>query len=107
MDSTTQQIENPPLLISRCKNGDNSAFKEIYQLFSKAMFNISMRIVNRIDEAEDILQESFLKAFQNIKSFENEAAFGSWLKRVVVNNSIDFIRKQKCKCSFKYFCYKL
>jgi RNA polymerase sigma-70 factor (ECF subfamily) len=54
-----------------------------------------MRILNNRDEAEDVLQESFLTAFQTIQIFETQAAFGSWLKRVVINKSIDLIRKQK------------
>ncbi len=54
-----------------------------------------MRIVNNIEEAEDILQEAFLSAFRNIKSYKWEAAFGAWLKRIVVNYSINHIRKKK------------
>lgn len=82
-------------LLSRVKSGDNKAFQGLYTAFSKAMFNISYRIVNNKDEAEDVLQDSFLKAFQNIQKFENENAFGGWLKRVVINSSIDLVRKRK------------
>jgi RNA polymerase sigma factor (sigma-70 family) len=82
-------------LLRRCQQGDNAAFKELYGLYSKAMLNISVRIVNNVNEAEDILQESFLKAFQQIKTFDKEAAFAGWLKRVIINRSIDVVRKQK------------
>src|SRR5688572_136063 len=82
-------------LLLRCKNGENSAFKELYQQYARAMLNISIRIVNDKSEAEDILQECFLKAFQQVKRFDKEAAFGTWLKRVVINRSIDIIRKKK------------
>lgn len=82
-------------IINRCKKGENTAFKEIYEKYKKAMFNISYRLLNSIDDSNDVLQESFIKAFQNISKFENEAAFGSWLKRVVINHSIDILKKQK------------
>jgi RNA polymerase sigma factor (sigma-70 family) len=90
-----QTGDHSHFLISQCKSGGNKAFKELYLRFAKTMLNICMRIVNNESEAEDILQESFLKAFQNISQFENEASFGSWLKRVVINHSIDTIRKKK------------
>lgn len=91
---TNKPIINTSLL-SRCKKGDNVAFKTIYDNYKKAMFNISHRLLNNSDDANDVLQEAFIKAFQNITNFENESAFGSWLKRVVINRSIDVLRKQK------------
>jgi RNA polymerase sigma-70 factor (ECF subfamily) len=82
-------------LLSRCRSGENAAFKQLYERYAKAMLNASMRIVNDSGQAEDILQDSFIKAFQNLSKFEAEPAFASWLKRVVVNASIDHVRKQK------------
>jgi len=82
-------------LVDRCKKGDEKAYSELYRLYAKAMLNTSMRIVNSKDEAEDVLQESFLKAFQNIRGFDGKTSFGSWLKRIVINRSIDIIRKKK------------
>lgn len=85
----------PDLLLERCKKKEGNAYKELYEQYAKAMFSISMRIVNNRDEAEDILQESFLKAFKDMARFDNRAAFGSWMKRVVINHSLDVVRKQK------------
>jgi RNA polymerase sigma-70 factor (ECF subfamily) len=82
-------------LLSRCRSGENAAFKQLYDRYARAMLNASMRIVNDSGQAEDILQDSFIKAFQNLSKFEAEPAFASWLKRVVVNASIDHVRKQK------------
>lgn len=59
------------------------------------MYNTCLRIVNDTAEAEDIMQESFLDAFQRIESYTGEGSFGSWLKRIVVNRSLDYLRKQK------------
>lgn len=81
--------------IERCLKGDKQAFREFYDLYSKAMLNISLRIVNNTEEAEDILQESFLAAFQNIGKIESDTGFGGFLKRIVINRSIDLIRKRK------------
>ena len=59
------------------------------------MFNTSLRIVNDTAEAEDIMQESFLEAFQHLPSYNGAGSFGSWLKRIVVNRSLDWLRKRK------------
>jgi RNA polymerase sigma factor (sigma-70 family) len=83
------------LIVNRCKSGNRQAFNELYDLYAKAMFSISMRILNDRNEAEDVLQEGFLQAFKNIKDFDERVSFGSWLKRIIINRSIDVIRKQK------------
>jgi RNA polymerase sigma factor (sigma-70 family) len=59
------------------------------------MFNISLRIVNDRDEAEDVLQEAFLDAFSRINDFRQETTFGLWLKQIVINKSINQLRKRK------------
>jgi RNA polymerase sigma factor (sigma-70 family) len=87
--------ETNTALIARCKDGDNRAFKELYDLYAKAMFNVCMRILNQRDEAEDVLQESFISAFKNLNQYNGTASFGSWLKRIVINKSLDALRKKK------------
>lgn len=82
-------------IIERCKSGDQKAFFEIYKLYSKAMFNVSYRIVGSQEVAEDVLQESFVNAFQHIKSYKGTATFGAWLKRIVVNKAISQLRKNQ------------
>lgn len=59
------------------------------------MFNTALRIVNRVQDAEDILQESFTDAFVELNTFENRSTFGAWLRQIVVYKSIGFIKKQK------------
>ncbi|WP_299822929.1 sigma-70 family RNA polymerase sigma factor [uncultured Pontibacter sp.] len=82
-------------VIDKCREGDNRAQYELYKLYSKAMFNVSMRITNDYAEAEDVLQEAFISAFKNLHTFKGEASFGSWLKRIVVNAAINAIRKRR------------
>jgi RNA polymerase sigma factor (sigma-70 family) len=59
------------------------------------MLNVSVRILNNVQEAEDVLQESFLSAFRNIQKFDGKNSFGAWLKRIVINSSIDVLKKKK------------
>lgn len=80
-------------LIDRCKVGNQRAQFQIYKLYYKAMYNTSLRIVNDPMEAEDIMQESFLSAFEKIGSYSGTVSFGAWLKRIVQNRSLDFLRK--------------
>jgi len=82
-------------LVEACRQNDRAAQIQIYDLYYKAMYNASLRIVNDTAEAEDVMQDSFIEAFKKIGSYREEGAFGSWLKRIVVNNSINVIRKRK------------
>ena len=82
-------------LIDACLTGDRNAQFEIYKRYYKAMYNTSLRIVNDTAEAEDIMQESFLDAFRLLGTYTGEGSFGSWLKRIVVNRSLDFLRRKK------------
>jgi RNA polymerase sigma factor (sigma-70 family) len=59
------------------------------------MYNVSFRIVGREDEAEDVLQESFISAFRNLQSYRGESSFGSWLKKIVVNKAINVLQKKR------------
>ncbi|MEI7523573.1 MAG: RNA polymerase sigma factor [Mariniphaga sp.] len=82
-------------LLNLCLEGDKSAQFEIYRLYYKSMYNSSLRIVGIPEEAEDIMQESFLTAFQKLGGFSGEVSFGSWLKKIVINRSLDILRKRK------------
>lgn len=82
-------------IIDRCKSGEQKAQFQLYKLYYKAMYNSCLRIVNDSLEAEDIMQESFLKAFEKINFYKGEVSFGAWLKRIVINHSLDELRKRK------------
>ena len=58
------------------------------------MYGVAMRFLKNQDDAEDVVQESFIKAFQRIEQFKGEVTFGAWLKRIVVNGSIDFLKSK-------------
>jgi RNA polymerase sigma factor (sigma-70 family) len=82
-------------LVERCKRGDPLAFSTIYQKYAKAMYNTSLRIVNHTGDAEDVLQEAFTDAFRSLEDFHYKSTFGAWLKRIVINKSINQLRKRK------------
>lgn len=84
-------------LVERCKLGERKAQYELYKHYSKAMFNICMRILNHIGEAEDALQEAFVDAFTNLHQFRQQSTFGAWLKQIVVNKAINHMRGRKVK----------
>jgi RNA polymerase sigma factor (sigma-70 family) len=82
-------------LIDRCRKGERKAQLELYNRYYKAMYNTSLRIVGRSDEAEDAMQESFIKAFRSLGGFEGRSGFGHWLKQIVIRTSIDMLRKNR------------
>ncbi|WP_443945051.1 RNA polymerase sigma factor [Pedobacter sp. AW1-32] len=82
-------------LVKECMQGSRAAQFELYKLYAKAMYNVALRILNYEEEAEDVLQESFLDAFTRIYDFRQETTFGLWLKQIVINKSINYLRKRK------------
>ena len=61
------------------------------------MYSVCMRIINNETEAEDAMQEAFLKAFTKIDTYKGEVSFGAWLKKIVINRSLDYLKKRKVK----------
>ena len=92
MALTNKNIES---LLALCQDGNRMAQLEIYNRYQKAMYNTAFRIVKNTAEAEDVMQESFITAFSKLDSFKGTASFGSWLKRIVINNSIVQYRKSQ------------
>lgn len=84
-------------VIDRCREGDRQAQSQLYKLYYKAMYSVSFRILNDSMEAEDVMQEAFLSAFRNIESYKGQVSFGAWLKRIVVNRSLDQLKKRRIK----------
>jgi RNA polymerase sigma-70 factor (ECF subfamily) len=87
-------------IIELSKTGNPKAQFQLYKLYSKAMFNICVRMLNSKEEAEDLLQESFTDAFMKLNSFRYESSFGAWLKRIVINKCINAINRKKVDLVF-------
>ncbi len=90
LSSTNQNIEE---LVALCRDKNQKAQFEIYNRYCKAMYNLAFRIVKDEHFAQDVMQEGFLKAFTKIDSYKQEVAFGAWLKKIIINYSIDFYKK--------------
>jgi RNA polymerase sigma-70 factor, ECF subfamily len=83
------------LLVERCLQGDQLAFEQLVERHQKAVFNIAFRMASRFEDAQDIAQTVFLKAYQNLANFNGEHKFFSWIYRIAVNESINFVHRRK------------
>lgn len=68
---------------------------ELYTQYCDAMYSVALRYVKNEDDAEDVVQEAFIKAFRKLDQYRAEVAFGAWLKRIVINKSIDFLKTRE------------
>jgi RNA polymerase sigma factor (sigma-70 family) len=90
-----QQVNQHFDIVEACKRGDRKAQFELYKLYSKAMYNICLRMLGSVENAEDALQNSFVDVFSKLDSFRFESTIGAWIKRIVINNCINHIKKRK------------
>ena len=89
-DLKTLQID----IIEQCKQNNRAAQLKLYNQYCDGMFVVAMRFVKDAMEAEDIVQEAFIKAFAKLNQYKAEVTFGAWLKRIVINKSIDFLKSK-------------
>ena len=82
-------------IIDDCRQGNRQAQFELYRLYSKAMYNICLRMLKDDMDAEDILQNSFVDVFTKLHTFQHQSAIGAWIKRIVINNCINFLKKRR------------
>jgi RNA polymerase sigma-70 factor (ECF subfamily) len=93
VDNLNLYIHAP--LIEECRRGESKAQFGLYNLYSKAMYNLAFRILNNREDAEDILQEAFVECFRNINTFRFESTFGAWIKKIIINRCINHLKKKK------------
>jgi RNA polymerase sigma factor (sigma-70 family) len=82
-------------IVSDCKKGDRIAQGNLFDLYAPKMLGVCIRYFHSRTEAEDILQEGFIKVFTKIKSYKGEGAFEGWMKRIFINTALEQIRKKK------------
>lgn len=82
-------------LLEKCKKGNQKAQLQIYNLYCEAMFYIACRYLKDEEEAKDTMQEGFLKAFLKMDTATEDINFGAWLKRIIINQCIDVLRRKK------------
>jgi len=86
-------------LIKLCKKRNEVAQMQVYDKYAQAMFTIACRYLNDEEDAKDAMQEGFLKAFTNIEKYQPEATFGVWLKRIIINQCLDVLKKNTLEFS--------
>ena len=82
-------------IIRRCLSGDTEAFTELVSRYQKPVYNLVYRLLGNSEDAKDITQETFVKAYQSLSKYNLELAFHSWLFRIAQNLSIDYLRWKK------------
>ena len=82
-------------LINACSNGDHNAFTKIYNKYAGIMYSICLRYMNSHNDAQDALQEGFIKVFNKISTYSFTGSFEGWMKKIFIHTSIELIRKKK------------
>ncbi|WP_111306760.1 RNA polymerase sigma factor [Confluentibacter sediminis] len=82
-------------IIEQCKQNNRKAQLQVYNQYCNGMYIVAKRFLNDAADAEDVVQESFIKAFSKLDQYKAEVTFGAWLKRIVINKSIDFLKSKK------------
>ncbi len=84
-------------LVAASQRGDGRAQRRLYELYSRAMFNLCFRMMNNREDAEDMLQEAFSDAFAKLGSFRGDSSFGAWLKRIALNRCLNELKRRKAE----------
>ena len=81
--------------VARARSGDSDAFRVLTERHGRALFRLAFRMTGNEQDAEDVVQESFLRAYRQLGKFDERASFGTWLYRIVANCSLDLVRSKK------------
>ena len=83
--------------LARARQGDGEAFRALVERHSRSVFRLAYRMTGNEQDAEDVVQESFLRAYRQLGRFESRANFGTWLYRIVANCSVDLMRTKQAR----------
>src|SRR6202795_3330159 len=84
-------------VLARARQGDSDAFRVLVERHSRAVFRLAYRMTGNEQDAEDVVQESFLRAYRQLGRFQSRANFGTWLYRIVANCSVDLMRSRQAR----------
>ena len=84
--------ESDAVAVARARSGDSEAFRQLVERHSRSVYKVAFRVTGRAEDAEDVVQETFLKAYRQLDRFEERASFGTWLHRIAWNCSVDLLR---------------
>src|SRR4249920_4174478 len=87
----------PATVLARARKGDSDAFRELVEQHSRSAFRLAYRMTRNEQDAEDVVQESFLRAYRHLGRFEARSNFGTWLYRIVANCAVDLLRARRSR----------
>lgn len=87
--------EEDHILVRQCLQGNQKAFEEIVERYHKIIFNVGLRVLNDVEDAADVTQTVFLKAYENLSKFNERYKFFSWLYKIAVNESLNLLKQRK------------
>jgi RNA polymerase sigma-70 factor (ECF subfamily) len=82
-------------LVARVQNGDKQAFRHLVERYSRSVFKLAFRMTRTEHDAEDVVQESFLRAYRQIHHYRSDSSFGTWIYRIASNHSLDLLRARQ------------
>ncbi len=87
--------DDEPVLVAAAKGGDIAAFEELVNRYERKIFRLALNITSNREDAEDVMQEAFLKSFQHLGGFQGDSRFYTWLVRITVNEALMKLRKRR------------
>ena len=90
--------ESDSAAVARAREGDGDAYRMLVERHSRGLFRLAFRMTGNEQDAEDVVQETLLRAYKQLKRFESRASFSTWVHRIAVNCSLDLIRSKKRRC---------
>src|SRR6185295_20308597 len=90
-------------LIRECLKGKSQAQRELYEHFAETMLGVCYRYTRSIKDAEDVLQEGFVKVFLNLDQYKSEGELGAWIRRIMVNTALNFLKRNRKYQQEMYF----
>jgi RNA polymerase sigma-70 factor (ECF subfamily) len=90
-----EPVSDESVLVDAARNGDVGAFEQLVRRYDRNIFRIAQRITQNREDAEDVVQDAFLKAFQNLGQFQGQSKFYTWLVRIAVNEALMRLRRRR------------
>ena len=95
--SAAESVHDDMALVHACKSGDVGAFEELVKRYDRKLFRIAQHVTQNREDAQDVVQEAFLKVFRNLSQFREDSQFSTWLVRITINQSLMKVRKVHTK----------
>ncbi len=96
-ENASESSREDDVLVKRAIGGDEQAYKELVEKYQRALYFHILKMIKDKEQVNDLVQEAFVKAFDNLNTYSTNYAFSTWLYRIATNHTIDYLRKKKLK----------